>query len=234
MTDTALNHSVHIDDLDQFQATRDSFHQLAEHILAPDLYRNTGKIGLRVTSHEFGQPEFIIDGCRHRARIDGERLAIDTGDGEHWHSLTTLEAAAACLHLPLDTGTPVFQPTTNCEAKNILRIDSRATEELHQWFRFVNEALERVRSRHAQYTPTITQLWPEHFDLAFSMIEANFGGSPGDEHRPEPYLYVGPWAPADGTFWNESFGAAISYRDVPTRAAAEAFFEEGIRHLTAH
>ena len=51
-------------------------------------------------------------------------------------------------------------------------------------------------------------LWPEHFDYAIAAGDevagsrANYGGSPGDEHHPEPYLYVGPWAPVDGALWN--------------------------------
>ena len=41
------------------------------------------------------------------------------------------------------------------------------------------------------------QLWPEHFDLATTIDEVNYGGSPGDDGHPLPYLYVGPWTPPE-------------------------------------
>jgi len=37
--------------------------------------------------------------------------------------------------------------------------------------------------------------------------EVNYGVSPGDDHLPEPYAYVGPWTPPTGAFWNAPFGA---------------------------
>jgi hypothetical protein len=85
------------------------------------------------------------------------------------------------------------------------------------------------------------QLWPEHFDIAVDFGDdsaarrANFGGSPGDAGHEEPYLYVGPWQPQAGTFWNESFGASLSYRQLlaaeDQRGLALEFFAEAIRQL---
>ena len=43
----------------------------------------------------------------------------------------------------------------------------------------------------------------------------NLGGSPGDQHFPEPYAYVGPWGPArpgDPGFWNAPFGAVLPWQ----------------------
>jgi len=66
---------------------------------------------------------------------------------------------------------------------------------------------------------------------------ANYGGSPGDEGHPGPYLYVGPWAHRDGPYWNESFGASLSYSDLlaadDQRQAALDFLRRG-RDLLAH
>ena len=69
-------------------------------------------------------------------------------------------------------------------------------------------------------TPAVTgataaQLWPEHFDLACTVVvggevQVNVGASPGDAYEPAPYLYIGPWGPerpGDPAYWNAPFGA---------------------------
>jgi hypothetical protein len=39
---------------------------------------------------------------------------------------------------------------------------------------------------------------------------AGYGGSPGDEHIAEPYLYVVPWADPPGDGWNaKTFHGAV-------------------------
>ena len=91
------------------------------------------------------------------------------------------------------------------------------------------------------------QLWPEHFDLALDLAydpadpaqrRVNLGGSPGDEHHPDPYLYVGPWTPdrpGDPTFWNAPFGAVLGADRVQlapdSLAAATEFFRHGLDRL---
>jgi|GEM_PF-5120831 len=83
-----------------------------------------------------------------------------------------------------------------------------------------------VHSEHEQGTSDLD------FDLATNMAEVNFGGSPGDDHIAEPYLYVGPWSPRQGDFWNESFGATMSYSDIDGPEDALGFFSEGLRLAT--
>jgi hypothetical protein len=61
----------------------------------------------------------------------------------------------------------------------------------------------------------------------------NYGGSPGDDEHPLPYLYVGPWnLPTDGDpFWNEPFGASTTVGgDIDTDTALE-FFTAGRSRL---
>ena len=36
-------------------------------------------------------------------------------------------------------------------------------------------------------------LWPEHFDVAATEDEVNYGVSAGDDYHPTPYAYLGPW-----------------------------------------
>lgn len=67
-------------------------------------------------------------------------------------------------------------------------------------------------------------LWPEHFDVAVTVDEVNYGVSPGDGYLPEPYAYVGPHRPRQGPFWNAPFGAARPVRELGDLAE---FFAEG-------
>ena len=78
-------------------------------------------------------------------------------------------------------------------------------------------------------------LWPEHFDVAVSVAEVNYGVSAGDGYHPTPYAYVGPWKPRTGSFWNAPFGAAYPLH--PDHNCADLvtdiveFFEQGRAEL---
>lgn len=209
-------------------STRRAFHVLAERVLAPDLHRSTGRIGLRRTPGGFGQPEHVVDGARRRLRVDGTRLAVVEGDVERWVDVPTLGDACAAAGVDAEVELGVYATSTPSDPSTTLSIDPSAAQLVASWFALVDEAVEELRRRHAHLRPSITQLWPEHFDLACSMSEINFGGSPGDDGRPEPYLYVGPWTPRDGDFWNEPYGAARSCVEVSSVGDAVAFFEAGL------
>jgi len=225
-------------ELEALASTRSAWHSLAEHVLAVDLHRATGKIGLRPLPGGFGQPEYFAaatgaadagPGQRRRLRVDGDHLVILSGDAERWHPLTTLGAALELAGLEPGAATGAFEATSRSGADLDVSVDPIAARSLADWFTFVSAALEVLRRRHAETLPSIVQLWPEHFDAACSFAEINFGGSPGDAGRPEPYLYVGPWsAIGDDPFWNESYGAARSRSDVAGLEEAVGFFEEGL------
>lgn len=78
-------------------------------------------------------------------------------------------------------------------------------------------------------------LWPEHFDVAVTEEDVNYGVSAGDEQHPMPYAYVGPWRVPPGSFWNAPFGALRPLdrnTDVDRLAKRIAdFFEQGRREL---
>lgn len=215
-------------------STRSALHSLAEHLLAGDLWRRTGKVGLRRTPGGFGQPETVVDGSRRRVRIDGTRLVVLDGDTERWAELSTPVAAATFAGTKLGAPTDAFAPATVLDAEGRLAIDPAAAATLAQWFELVDVALEEVRRRHADLQPTIPQLWPEHFDLGFSMAEVNFGGSPGDVEHGEPYLYVGPWKPLDGPGWNEPWGMSLPATAVSDPSDAVDFFVAGLRAVLTH
>lgn len=230
---TQMDYTRSLMDSATLVSTRLALHSIAEHLLAGDLWRRTGKIGLRRTPGGFGQPETLHDGTRHRLRVDGTRLVVLDGDTERWEDLSSLVAAAAFADTRLGAPTDVFTPATVLRAEDTLAVDPAATSTVAGWFELVEVALEEVRRRHSDLGPTLVQLWPEHFDLAFSMSEVNFGGSPGDEAHDEPYVYVGPWSPLEGTAWNEPWGMSLPATAVSGWSDAVDFFEAGLRATMA-
>ncbi len=219
-------------DPDTYTRTRLSLQSIAEHLLTADLHRHTDRIGLRATTGGFGQPEFWADGVRRRLRVDGDQLVILEGDHESWHPLSTLAVAGQAAGVELGAPKDVFAAGTELAPDRALELDADSVQRVAGWYQLTSDALESLRRANAGRRPAIVQLWPEHFDLATNMAQVNFGGSPGDGHIPEPYLYVGPWTPLEGDFWNESFGATRLASEIDGPADAIEFFSEGLRRAT--
>lgn len=218
-------------DLDVLSATRTGLHQLAEHVLAADLHRHTGRIGLRPTPAGIGTPSFIVDGTSRQVRVRGLHLELVLGDDLAAWPLTTIGDAAA--HLDLTPGAPdVYPAVTPLEPDRPLGLDNAAVRALADWFAVGADALERFAASHGGADPTRAQLWPEHFDLAISMAEVNYGVSPGDDRQALPYAYVGPWnlppdAGGSASWWNQPYGRALSATEVRDSGDLVALFEEG-------
>jgi hypothetical protein len=209
-----------------FNQTRHALHVLAEHVLAPARHAANGKIGLRFTYHGFGTPFFADD---RQIRVEDDTLRV----GDDRHELTTLRAATELLGLPPRAPNDVYTPTTAPEPDDELGVDPFAARALGDWFGYCASLLEQLRAdASADDAAARVQIWPEHFDIAVDLgpegSRANFGGSPGDGEHAEPYLYVGPWgAHDDATFWNESFGASLSYSEIAAGGDGLAFLREG-------
>jgi hypothetical protein len=122
-----------------------------------------------------------------------------------------------------------YEPTTPDDPDEPLRIDAAAAQRLASWYALGDAALRRFADELDR--PMDPVLWPEHFDLGISIDDVNYGVSPGDDHRPEPYLYVGPHTgpPSADEYWNAPFGAAVGEERIRTPQNAVAFFSEG-RH----
>jgi hypothetical protein len=209
-------------------ATRQSLHAVAEQVLAGDLHRATGRIGLRVTPGGFGQPEYFVAGTRRRLRVDGTDLVILKGDTEERAPLTTLGAVATAAETVLAGPVGVYELLTDVDADSPLHLDAADATTIARLYAFGEQALEAVRRRHRAQRPTILQLWPEHLDLACSIGEVNVGVSPGDAALPEPYLYVGPWTVPSDPWWNEPWGRSMPWRPDVAADDAIAFFDEGL------
>jgi hypothetical protein len=208
--------------------TREALHGVAEQVISPVRQRANGKIGLRWTLGGFGTPFFGADA---QIRVDGAELVIEAGGEERRHLLTTIGDAAAAIGFDLRGA-----DEAGLDAQ--LEIDPAAARFVGDWFGFVISVLEQLRAEaREEWEPSRAQLWPEHFDLAVELgneeaeRRATFGGSPGDEGHPEPYLYVAPWtARPFGDLWKaKGFpGAEMAYSELLTaddqRGAALEFF----------
>jgi hypothetical protein len=143
-----------------------------------------------------------------RARVENGRLIVDES-------------------LPSRAVVDVYPPTTARDDADMARVDPVAARVLGAWFGYCDALLRELDA------DTEITLWPEHFDIACVIGEANYGGSPGDEQHPEPYLYVGPWnAHGDDPFWNEPFGASLGYADILAGADGLEFLRRGRASLS--
>ena len=230
-----------ITDLDAYVATRTSWHTLAEHILTKARWAQTTKIGLRVADGGFGTPSFGDD-----LRVFVNRDGIHRVQFGETTSAPISTVRAAAEFLQIDAGAPadVFVPSNPCDLNRSLVIDAVATQVLGDWFAFGNDVLSALRTAHDHESPSLVQLWPEHFDVAVDFgnaaagTRANFGVSPGDAAIPMPYIYVGPWdmnSKGDDPFWNQPWGAALTCDALCAApdpvAAASSFYEHGATRL---
>ncbi len=223
-----------------FASTRDALHALAEHVVSAAYFRTTKHVGLRPTPRGFGTPVF---GDHERVRVDGTALVHERAGTERRAEITTLREGAAFVGVPL--GAPdVYTAATSLDPDTPLGIDHDAALALGDWYALGAALLHDLRVEHSDLPSTESQIWPEHFDLASEIgnadagTRANYGASPGDLAISEPYLYVGPWEAErrTGLLARYPFGGALTYselrRAVEAGAAGRQFFEDAITLLT--
>lgn len=154
------------------------------------------------------------------------------------------ELDRADCQVRVEAGELVRQRGADEAREPIEGVDLAAARALGEFYGFACSVLEEERAEEADEDPSLLQLWPEHFDLAFELgseakgQRANYGASPGDEDHDEPYLYVGPWdREISGEPWNATAfpGAELTYAELlaapDQRAAALDFFHERHRAL---
>jgi hypothetical protein len=202
-------------DIEALAATRNAWHALAEHVLAPARHRANGKIGLRYTRGGFGTPFF---GDLEQLRLTDEGLTVLRGGEQSLHLVNTVHDAARVVGIEPGAPKDVYSPTTALEPEARLEVDAASARFLGDWFGFGALVLEGLRANvPATDDPARVQLWPEHFDLSVDFGDdaagrrATYGASPGDADHPAPYLYVTPWTPQTGDFWNERTFASLDF-----------------------
>lgn len=230
----------------EFATTRASLHQIAFFAIAPARYEAMGRMGLEAKPGGFGTPEF--EG--RVARVEGDLLVHEQAGSVATQGITTIRASAEFFGVDYEVEWfPDFHdPLVPWNPDKRLSIDRESSLVLGDWFSFGFEVLDELRA-HGTEDDDVTevQLWPEHFDPATELGDAernqraSFGASPGDGSNPEPYLYVAAWSEIDRTqpFWNnESFnGSSLSYSELlssdnPVDRGLE-FLLEGYRILHA-
>jgi hypothetical protein len=218
----------------QFATTRETLHTLAEHILAAARYHAIGRIGLTVVEGGFATPPFGDD--RRTIGVKGTELVVRAGGRERRVPITTLRAAGELAGVEPGAPSDVYKPATPCDLDALLLVDADAARRLADWYALGDAALRRLRLEIADDQPSDLTLWPEHLDVAIRAGEVNYGASPGDAQIPEPYLYVGPTgldlAATGDRFWNQPFGATVTWGDVGSVEDAVEFFRQGRRHAT--
>jgi hypothetical protein len=231
-------------------STRDDLHRVAVHVLARRRADLVGKIGLRASPGGIGTPAAGPD--HEVVRTSGAWLLRErSGAAAATRSLrldgATLAEAAALVEVdltqPLDAGadTPALG-----DVDAPLAIDPLAATALGSWFEFGWSVLDEVvAGLGAGATPSVVQLWPEHFDAAVDVAvgdgRVNLGISPGDAGHPDPYLYVGPWGrerPGDAAYWNAPFGAVLAHPAIAgstaARTTAVSFVRRGVDLVGGH
>ena len=195
--------------------TRRSLHGVAELVIAGPQYRTDGTIRLHVTPGGFG-------GVRSTLRVDGTDLVWAGGRSPLAGTYRELGASAG-----VEVGPPqeLYHDTSGVDPDETVIVDPAAVTLLADWFARGDAAL---RALAPDVEPVI---WPEHFDLAISLDEVNYGVSPGDAAHPQPYAYIGPWTPRQGDFWNAPFGALRPAEDLLDTAAITVFYKQGRRTL---
>ena len=218
-----------------FSVAVDALHALAEKVLSAAYFHSTAHIGLRPTPRGFGTPVF---GDAERVRVDATELVHERAGEVRRHEITTLDAAAAFVGVPL--GAPsVFTATTTIPPDASLAVDRDSSLALGDWYALGAALMHDLRTTHEDVSSSDLQIWPEHFDLACELgdadagTRANYGASPGDMGIGEPYLYVGPWDASrkTGKLATHGFGAAITYTELTAAGDAKGagldFFLEG-------
>ena len=115
----------------------------------------------------------------------------------------------------VDYGPPegVYEIVDPLPADAVLDIDPDAVELIYRSLYAGGYALKQVLPE------SHPVLWPEHFDVAVTEDEVNYGVSAGDSYHDSPYAYVGPWTPRTGAFWNAPFGGVLAGPDPRRRPA---------------
>lgn len=200
--------------------TRRQLRGVAESLIAGPQYRASGTVRLAVRPDGFTGAAIAI-------AVHGSDLVLPNGKVPLAGPVAAIADAVG-----VDAGPPegVYDIVDPLPANAVLNLDVAAAEWIHRSHYAGGHAIKNVLP---DQHPV---LWPEHFDVAATETEVNYGVSAGDDHHPTPYAYVGPWTKPTGPFWNAPFGALYPLNpaydvDVLTSHIVD-FFERGRRELS--
>lgn len=198
-------------------STRRALHGVAELLLAGPQHAATGTIKLRAVTGGFGTssgPEVAV--------IGADIVAGDIRTALHGRTIRQL---ATDLGITFTDLAHVYRDVAGIDPDQPLEIDAASAVRVCDVYGWGDAALREFAPGEEPV------LWPEHFDIAITLDEVNFGVTPGDDGIETPYMYVGPWSvPAADDFWNAPFGAQRPLAG--TIAEVVAFFTEGHERAT--
>jgi hypothetical protein len=202
-----------------FVVTRRQLRRVAESLVAGPQYRAAGTIRLAVRPDGFTAVAIPL-------AVHGTDLVFPNDSVTLAGRVDAIAEAAGIDAGPPSGAYKIVDPLT---AGDYLDLDPAAVAWIQRSHYAGGHALKKVLP---EQHPV---LWPEHFDVAATEGEANYGVSAGDDHHPTPYAYIGPWAKVSGPFWNVSFGALYPVdpaHDVDALTSRIAdFFERGRAEL---
>ena len=202
-------------DTEAYVNTRRQLRGVAESFLAGPQYRSAETVRLAVRPDGFAAVSIPV-AVRGTELVWDEQSAPLTG---------TVGALATTTGLGVGPPDGVYDVVDALSEDEVFAVDPACAELLYRNLYAGGFALA---STVLDERPV---LWPEHFDVAVTENEVNYGVSPGDGFHPLPYAYVGPWTSRIGEFWNAPFGAFLTLdptHDVDGLAADIAeFFERG-------
>ena len=241
-------------------------HRLAYAVVAEARRQANGKFGLRYTAGGFGTPFFARDGRDTQVRVAEGQIIVQSGDEARTVPIESLSSAAVHCGVRPSTEAAEHDSPPLGDLDRPLMVDAELTAFLGDWFGFAFSVLEELRLTPGARDVGRTQLWPGHFDPAVEITagvpavdpdaahtagesaasgdgdvsrRATYGASPGDQHNPAPYLYVGPWGGIDDDpYWDaKGFpGAALGYDELlaapDQRRAALEFLTAGYERLS--
>jgi hypothetical protein len=232
-----------------YASTRAAVQRVAAHVLARRRRQLTGRIGLRATPGGIGTPAMGPEHDHEVLRTSGAWLVRErAGDAAATETLDLRSAAlvdaADLARVGLDEPAGVGDDAPPVGDRHApLGIDGESAAVLARWYALAWAVLDpAIAGLGPAATPSVIQIWPEHFDAAGDIAvgagRVNLGASPGDGFSAEPYFYVGPWGPerpGDPSYWNAPFGAVLGWsalrevEDPPARALD--FLRRGLAHL---
>jgi hypothetical protein len=202
-----------------YVGTRRQLRAVAESLVAGPQYRSSGTIRLAVRPDGFAAVTIPV-------AVHGTDLILPNDAVPLAGPMSSVADAAGIVAGPPEGAYTIVDPLP---PDIDLRLDGEAAEWVNRSHYAGGYAL---KSFLPECHPV---LWPEHFDVAVTEDEVNYGVSVGDEQHPMPYAYVGPWTVPTGSFWNAPFGALYPLdraTDVDGLAKRIAdFFEQGRREL---
>ncbi len=205
---------------DVYVDTRRQLRGVAESLIAGPQHRASGTIRLAVRPDGFTGVSIPI-------AVHGTDLVFPTGSVPLVGPVSMIAAEADIAPGPPEGVYDIVDPLA---PDAVLDLDAAAVEWIYRSHYAGGYALKQVLP---EQHPV---LWPEHFDVAATEDEVNYGVSAGDDYHALPYAYVAPWTPRTGSFWNAPFGAVRALdpgHDVDELAAdIVAFLTEGRTRLS--